>query len=345
MGNAIGERPLKYAPWLSGDFRWRLGLRPLELDDWIQLGDDYSPQMATKAMARAQHPGTVFHALPEALPACREVLDLLTAHLIRLWPSDFARTDCEIHNRRTGERIPASRSDDGSMHPLDIAGRLVQEDLMVLIPDDHSHHSHAGRLIVGAGSVCLPNRWDLSSKLGRTMVEVHEPVSRLNDHVGDPIERFFARLTADKSFWRVGWGVIDTPDLFQPLDGTARDASASRPNHRGGVGADDLYIRVERETIRRLPVTGGVLFTIRTYLTKAGRVLAEAPVDGDRLAEAIAAMPGDVRAYKQLDVFAPAIEELFAGARPATPNENRRQPDESRRQPDEIVGDQELDGL
>jgi len=318
---AVGEGPLKYAPWLGGEFRWRLGLRPLDLDDWVQLGDDYAPQMATKAAARADNPGTVFHSIPEALPASNEVLDLLTAHLIRLWPDDFARVDREICNHRTGERIGSD------VHPLDAAGRLVQEDLMVLIPADHSHHrdhshhshhSHAGQLVVGAGSVCLPNRWDLSSKLGRTLVEVHEPVSRLNEQVGDPIDKFFARLTPDKSFWRVGWGVLDTPELYQPLDGTAPDDSARGADHRTEVRADDLYVRVERETVRRLPTTGGVLFTIRTYLTKASRVLADAPVDGDRLAEAIAELPGDVRRYKQLDVLAPALEDLFAGARPTT---------------------------
>ena len=309
---AVGEGPLKYAPWLGGEFRWRLGMRPLDLDDWMQLGDDYAPQMATKAAARADNPGTVFHSKPEALPACNEVLDLLTAHLIRLWPADFARADREICNHRTGERIGSD------VHPLDAAGRLVQEDLIVLIADRCDHHNDLGQLVVGAGSVCLPNRWDLSSKLGRTLVEVHEPVSRLNEQVGDPIDKFFARLTPDKSFWRVGWGVIDTPELYQPLDGTAPDDPARGADHSTEVRADDLYVRVERETVRRLPVTGGVLFTIRTYLTKASRVRAEAPVDGDRLAEAIAELPGDVRGYKQLDVCAPALEDLFAGPRPTT---------------------------
>ena len=323
MGSAIAEGPLKYAPWLSGEFRWRLGMRPLDLDDWVQLGDDYASQMATKAKARTQNPGTVFQALPEARPACAEVLDLLIEHLTRLWPGDFARThhsddddsddnDGAILNHRTGERIPVRTSD--GVHPLDAAGRLVQEDLIVLIADPHHPGPHddpdePAQLVVGAGSVCLPNRWDLPSKLGRTLVEVHRPVSRLNEQVGDPIDRFFARLTPAQGFWRVGWGVINTPELYQPLDGTAPDDHTT-----GNVAADDLYVRVERETVRRLPETGGVLFTIRTYLTKASRVLAEAPDDAERLAEAIAAMPGDVREYKHIDALAPALDELFGGS-------------------------------
>ena len=132
MSSAVGESPLPYMPWVGGEFRWRLGMRPLDLADWIQIGDDYDAQMATKQAARTGHPATVFVALPEALPACAEVLELLLDHLGETWPDDFARTGGEIVNRRTGERLPL----DGSVHPLDIAGRLVQEDLIVMVTTD-----------------------------------------------------------------------------------------------------------------------------------------------------------------------------------------------------------------
>ena len=43
-----------YAPWVGGPFMWRLGLRPLDLADWIELGDDYVAELATKATVRQQ---------------------------------------------------------------------------------------------------------------------------------------------------------------------------------------------------------------------------------------------------------------------------------------------------
>jgi hypothetical protein len=293
--------PLPYMPWVSGEFRWRLGMRPLELAEWIQIGDDYDAQMAVKRAARTEHPSTVFVALAEATPTCDEVLDLLLDHLVATWPDDFVRTDSEIENRRTGERLAL----DGSVHPLDIAGRLVQEDLIVMVPVDGAGDSD---MVFGAGSVCLPNRWNLQSKLGRSMAEVHAPVSRLNDQLAVPITQFFERLKPDRSFWRLGWGVIDTPELFQPLGAAARwELAPTVP------APDDLHVRVERETLRRLPRTNGILFTIRTYIVKASDLLDRSPDDATRLAEAISAMPDDVRAYKQIDVFEPALERLFAG--------------------------------
>ena len=113
--------------------------------------------------------------------------------------------------RADGWRDPTNA---GALHPLDIAGRLVQEDLVVLV-------ERAEGLVVGGGSVCFPNRWNLASKLGLCLVDVHAPVSRLNDQLGGSVDTFFDRLGSDRSFWRLGWSVLDTGDLYQPTDGTA----------------------------------------------------------------------------------------------------------------------------
>jgi hypothetical protein len=289
------EEP-RYAPWVGGPFLWRLGLRPLDLADWIQIGDDYAEELAAKANVRDRHPETVFVALPRAAEACHEVLDAVVDHLTVRWPDDFRRTQAGVLNRLTGEEIPL----DGSLHPLDAASRLVQEDLIVLTGLD-------GELVFAAGSVCFPNRWDLRSKLGRPLREVHAPVSGLNDQLGDPIDKFFARLTPERSFWRLGWGVLDSDDLYQPMDGTA----APRPDN---PTPEDLVIRVERETLRRFSRTGCVLFTIRTYLSRAIELAAH-PDHGPVIAEAIAAMPPGVRAYKQIDRVGDALADLFGRGR------------------------------
>lgn len=290
VSGSAGREP-DYAPWIAGAFKWRLGLRPLEPDDWIEIGGDYVEQMAAKTAARAAHPDTVFVALPTARRACDEVLDALVDHLVRLWPADFRRTPTEIINVRTGEHIAL----DGSFHPLDIAGRLVQEDLIVMVPI-------GGRLVFAAGSVCFPNRWDLRAKLGLPLAEVHAPVSRLNEQLADPIDKVFERLTPQRSFWRLGWGLLDTDALYQAVDGTA----APRPSV---PTVDDVHVRVERETLRRLPNTGCVLFTIRTYITALSSVADDIERFG-RLTQAVAAMPDDVRAYKQIDPVAAPLVEL-----------------------------------
>ncbi len=270
----MSSRP-RYQPYLDvapAPFRWRLGLRPLDLDEWLQLDDEYDAMVERKRQVMADHPTTAFRALDDVVVESTEVHDAIVAHLTSLDDRRVAAPDLDLH-------------------PLDAAARLVQEDLVLLVERD-------GRLVCGGGSVCFPNRWDLASKIGQTMTEIHAPVARLNEHLEAPIDRFFDRLTPERSYWRLGWGVIDTDDLYQPTDGTAPPRPASVP-------ASAHHLRVERETLRRMPATGSVLFTIRTYVCPL--VDVPGPDDAMALADAIDSMPADVAAYKQLDGVGSAV--------------------------------------
>ncbi len=215
-----------------------------------------------------------------------------------------ARRSCSTVRIRT-------RTSADARHPLDTAGRLVQEDLVLLV-------ERAEGLVVGGGSVCFPNRWDLGSKLGLRLVDVHAPVSRLNDQLGGSVETFFERLRPDRSFWRLGWSVLDTGELYQPTDGTAPPIEPL-PDVDGAHAwaGERLFLRVERETFRRFPDTRCVLFTLRTYVRPLAH-LATRRDDARRLAEALQAMPADVADYKKVAELTPKavawLEAVTAGA-------------------------------
>ena len=217
----------------------------------------------------------MFAALDGVEEESQQVADTLLDHLRRRWPDRYA--DAVL---------------DPTLHPLDAAARLVPEDLVLMVERD-------GRLVFGAGSVCFPNRWDLRSKIGLPLADVHAPVALLNEQLQGPIDRFFERLTPERSFWRLGWGVLDTADWYTPTDGTA----APRPNTPNSA---DLYLRVERETLRRFAGSNAVLFTIRTYVTPIPSV-ADEPATRRRLADALAGLPDPVQAYKDVASFGPAL--------------------------------------
>lgn len=276
--------PIPYRPWLDrghvvdGSFRWRLGARPLDVDHWIELGPDSDGPngwIAEKATVMARHASTAFAVLDGIEPECEEIANALVAHVRATWPDRFAQDAL-----------------DPSLHPLDAAARLVPEDLVVMVARD-------GSLVFGGGSVCFPNRWDLRSKLGQAIAAVHAPVARLNEQLEPLVDNFFDRLRPERSFWRLGWGILDTADGYTPLDGTA----APRPTH---PSIDDLHVRVERETLRRFPGTGAVLFTIRTYVTPLARVIANEQ-DRRAIATIVGAMPDDVLGYKDISSVMRAV--------------------------------------
>jgi hypothetical protein len=70
-----------------------------------------------------------------------------------------------------------------------------------------------------------------------------------------------------------------------------------------------MFLRVERETLRRFPKTNCVLFTIRTYVVPLDTVAA--PAARSRLADALESMPPDVRGYKDLALTAQSIVDYL----------------------------------
>src|SRR4029079_12117732 len=95
---------------------------------------------------------------------------------------------------------------------------------------------------------------------GRTMDVVHGPVPYYERHVSTPVDHALSRLTEERLVARANWGVADHAALFQP-------AINLRPIGFSSVeeAARGLWLRVERQTLRRLPESGAIVFTIRTY--------------------------------------------------------------------------------
>ena len=169
------------------------------------------------------------------------------------------------------------------------SGRLVQEDFCILLPA-------ASTYSLAAASLCFPSRWRLAEKLGHGLGAIHGPVPGYGERLEAAVDRFLGMLQPEKPVWRLNWFIHDDPSLFQPV----RRPSAHR------IGAEDagdhLWLRVERQTLRRLAASGAVIFTIRTHLTPLARAIR---TEGDAadLAATIRGMPAIMRAYRQMEGF------------------------------------------
>ncbi len=170
------------------------------------------------------------------------------------------------------------RAGDSTLHPLDAAGRLVQEDLCLLVLRD-------GDVFLDAASLCFPSYWRLSDKLGRPIDAVHGPVPGYDSKLAGRVGAFIRRLKPGRPVWRRNWSIHDDPTYFLPdWNATRRDAG-------------ELYLRSERQTLRRLPDADGVLFTIRTQQVPISAI-EQRPEVAARMAAVIAAWPSDIVAYK-----------------------------------------------
>ena len=174
-------------------------------------------------------------------------------------------------------------------------------------------------LVVGGGSVCFPNRWDLTSKLGLRLADVHAPVSRLNDQLGGSVDTFFERLRPDRSFWRLGWSVLDTGELYQPTNGTAPPVDplprVDRAS-RDGPASDCSSASSARRSAGS-PTRGACCSRCAPTYGRSP-TSPRRPDDARRLAEALQAMPPDVADYKKVAALTPAavawLDAVTAGS-------------------------------
>lgn len=288
---------IPYVPFTAGPYRIQMGLSPFEPDDWIQIDGNYRAEIDERLRLLSARHGDVFQALPGSEAAGAEVLALLVAHLPARFPERFAVEEggAALVDRLDGRRHPLVSPD---LHPLDLAGRFVQEDLCLM-----ASPGQGASYELTAASLCFPSRWRLADKIGRPLREIHGPTPFFNEKLLAPVERFFANLTAERPMTRTNWSVHDDPALFQPQG--HGDRPADPPITAENIG-DRLYLRSERQTLRRLPASGAVLFTIRTYQCPIAEAAA-VPERAATLASAVAAFPPETLAYKGLTHHRPAL--------------------------------------
>jgi hypothetical protein len=281
-----------YLPFPEGPFRLAMGLLNLDLAEWIEVDANFAAELRLKRELLATRHDACFLALSGSEPGGTETLQLLAAHLPARFPEIYRREGDMLAILPLGEAWDLRRAD---LHPLDLAARLVQEDLCLMRAEGDAQ-------ILAALSVCFPSRWRIAEKLGKPLGAIHAPVAFYEEKLARPVDRFFALLKEDKPVQRFNWNLLDDPALFQPggHNRKERDASITAAN-----AGQRLSIRVERQTLRRLPRSGDILFGIRTYVRPLATI-AERPEDCRRLAAAIRALPEATFRYKSLPVFADA---------------------------------------
>ena len=168
---------------------------------------------------------------------------------------------------------------------LESAARNLEPDFVLLLP------TVKGPMVVG-GVVCFPSSWSLPEKIGRTLHETHAPVPELNAQLGRRIEAALDRLPSAAAWQRDNWGLSRGGDRNH-------HPHKARPRLDETIEPNELWLRVERQLLYRLPRSGGILFGIRLEITPWHTLIqSEEAVVG--LRRSLETMPDDIAAYKGL---------------------------------------------
>jgi dimethylamine monooxygenase subunit A len=114
--------------------------------------------------------------------------------------------------------------------------------------------------------LCFPASWTLAEKIGRPMSAIHGPVHEYDARIATSVQRMMRAIQPGAMLWRANALVYDDATLHQP-----RVEGARRP-----PPVEGLYLRSERQSFVRLPVTGAVVFAIHTYVVRVSDLSADA---------------------------------------------------------------------
>lgn len=222
------------------------------------------------------------------------------AHFAAFPGSVIVRPEAEAAGREVAGLL-------GTSGGLGEAAQAVWEDLCVLT---RAGEGEAWRLTGAA--VVFPTDWDLSAKMGLPLAGVHAPIHGYAEQLSEGVDRFVDGLKPGEIWGRANWFVVAS-DALRYLP---QDAAEARFAHVTAESAGEtLFVRAERQTLRRLPETGAVLFTIGVYREPLAALSVEAVERVATAFDRLVTGEGDRRAAPH---YAPALA-AYAAARAATP--------------------------
>ncbi|OLN86909.1 hypothetical protein CCHL11_04614 [Colletotrichum chlorophyti] len=283
-----------------------MGLRSIRFEDWIELDNQFPKFHADKTARIKDREEKCIGTHPEAYPAAMELLEDLVQYLPARYPSLFRRTAVGIDNIWSGESFNIVES-PLKEDPMAIASRLVQDDLAIMIERSD------GNYYLLAGAILLAGFWRLSDKFGKSLEEIHTSgdVPHYKEKLHNGMSSFFKRLRCDQIYSRNNYFIqVDDSLPWSWSIGEEDSPVVSWSTAEKDKAIEHHYFRSERQSLRRLPKSKGVVFTIRTYFHPVTELAQEDYVPG-RLASAVRSWDDNVAAYKGRDMYGNVLLEYL----------------------------------
>lgn len=275
----------------------------------FDVDEHYVAECHDRAITLQEDPGR-YQALPHMMDAQWDFLELAMESLANDYPEHFILTKngstWTWENKPLGIHDTFTFGDSTTLprEPFDYMGRQVQGDFVLLDQRDET-------LYADAGIVTCQADWSLAFNVGMSWREWHGPVPKATElGVMDRALKYLLNLQLANPVRRLNWTMTVNPRL---------DTSPENYPHWGGdrnkVNADNVselvHLRVELQSLFRLPRSNGIVFSIRCYLMSL-KDIATYPRWAKRLHRVQKTMHPDLIEYKGMTKFHPLLVEWLS---------------------------------
>lgn len=183
-----------------------IALTKLEPDFWLEIDKRYPSVLKQRLELFDKHGPNVLRALPGSELAAKELMEICIQYLCARYPKHF-RLDKEKMIFYNG--IMNTETDLKATEPLHVLLHNVPEDFAIMVrsPETGIYSFRGGMIMSSEG-------WDLGSKIGKKLHEIHQPVPDYREKMKFSMDRYFAKKPTDKGIQRGSWGIVVDQPLY-----------------------------------------------------------------------------------------------------------------------------------
>ncbi|KAF1833537.1 hypothetical protein BDW02DRAFT_589634 [Decorospora gaudefroyi] len=243
-------RPIRWA------YHQTMSITKMQTDWWLELENTYVERIKQRQALFAKHGSDVLGALPGSELACKELMEMALQFLCARYPQYFRLSN---DKKTLYNGILKTETDLKTAPPLHVLLNNIPEDFAITQRDDKT-----GYYSFRAGVICSALGWSVGSKIGLDLQDIHKPIPDYKEKMQFSMDRYFAKKPTDKPIQRGSWGLeIDQPLYMPPGD----PHEAHRAHQAPDLDLSRCHLRVDWQTLRRLPLSGAVVFNFKALFT------------------------------------------------------------------------------
>lgn len=147
----------------------------MEPNWWLELENTYIDRIHQRKELFAKHGKAVLDSLPGSEAACKELMEMCLQFLVARYPQCFSLVNSGSSVAPAPDvfinKILDKEFRIREMEPLVVLLENVPEDFAITLQD-----MDTGLYVFKAGVICSSLGWNLGTKLGMTLSEIHAPV-------------------------------------------------------------------------------------------------------------------------------------------------------------------------
>lgn len=228
----------------------------MEPDWWLEVENTYIERVAQRKALYAEHGKKVLDYLPGSELACKELMEMCLQFYCARYPTSFSLSADKktFHNG-----LLKDDTDLTAMHPLNVLLNNVPEDFAITLRNEVD-----GQYYFRAGVICSSLGWNVSTKIGMCLKEIHKPIPDYKEKMSFSMDRYFSKLPTSTPIQRGSWGLEIGQPLFMP---PGHPHEQLRTVQQETLDVSECHLRVDWQTLRRLPLSAAVVFNFKALYT------------------------------------------------------------------------------